>query len=90
MRHPTSMITVDSNGQRIETSPWAPGAAVAAAAMAMRLRIEHRHSHEQFCELWIDGRMRAYCANAGTALVLGAAAIGIDAATLNAINQGMT
>lgn len=61
----------------------------ATAALAGRVRFDHRHAHERFGELWIDGQMRAYCANAGTALVLAAAALGISSETLQQLTQGM-
>lgn len=66
-----------------------PSTLSAIATLAARVRIEHRHTNEAFCELWIDGRHRAYCANAGTAIVLAAAALGMSAAQLNDIHEGL-
>lgn len=62
----------------------------AAVALATRVRISHAHENEAFCELWVDGQMRAYCANAGTALVLAAMQLGIEPATLAEITKGLS
>jgi len=72
-----------------ERDPRADATLNAIAALATRVEIRHPHAHEAFCECWVDGRLRAYCANAGTALVLGAAAIGLDAETMNRVTEGL-
>jgi len=61
----------------------------ATADLASRVRVVHAKPYEAFCELWVDGQHRAYCANAGTAIVLAAAALGMSAAQLNDIHEGL-
>lgn len=61
----------------------------AIADFAALVQVVHRHDNEAFVELWLRGKRHSYCANVGSAVVIAAAALGMDAQTVNDMQEGL-